>query len=220
MGASSGSSKVTPGYGKQYIDGAAGAQSSAYNANSGNIQGVTNQITGLVPSLLDRARTGDPALNASSRYITDTLGRDPKQNPWLEQMIGQTGDSVRDKTMAGLGTRGLTGGSVAVDILSRNLANNETGMRFQDYEAEMARRAQAAGMAPGIAAGQSGLYDPAFQAAGAAMMPIQAASANSAATGGLLGQYTNTKTKSPWGGALLGGIASGLGSYFGAKAGG
>lgn len=218
MGISSGSSKVTPGYGKPYIDSAAAASKAAYNANSGNIQNVTNQITGLVPSLLDRARNGTPGLDAAENYITGTLGRDPQQNPFLNQMIDQTGDSVRNKTMAGLGTRGLTGGTVAMDILSRNLANNETGLRYQDYSAEMARRAQAASMASGVSYAQTGLYDPAFNAAGAAMMPIQAANANAAGIGGLLGQYTNTKSTTPWGGALLSGAASGLGSYFGAKA--
>lgn len=208
MGISSGSSKVTPGYGKKYIDAAAASSSAAYNANSGNIQDLTNRITGLVPSLTDRARDGTPGLNAAENYITDTLGRDPQQNPHLDSMLDITNGRVRNQTMAGLGTRGLTGGTVAQDIVSRNLANNETGLRYQDYSAEMARRAQAASMASGVSSAQNSLYDPVFNAAGAAMMPIQAANANAAGIGGLLGQYTNTKTTNPWGPAALGAAAN------------
>lgn len=217
MGISSGSSKVTPGYGKKYIDAAAASSSAAYNANSGNIQGVTNQITGLIPSLIDRYREGDPALNASRDYITSTLSGDPKQNPYLDDMLNISNGRVRNEISANMGSRGLTGGTVMQDILGRGLAENETGMRYQDYSAEMSRRAQAAAMGPGVSAAQTSLLDPAFNAAGVAMMPIQAANANAAGIGGLLGQYTNTKTKNPWGGALLGGVASGLGSYFGAR---
>jgi hypothetical protein len=214
MGISSSTSKVKPIYESQ-ITGASNTLTGAYNSAAPKIQGVTDQITGLIPSLLERAQGGDPSLNAAQGYITSTLGGSGG-NPYLDQMIAQAGNDTAQTLQANAGTRGLTGGTAIQQIMARELSRNALGARSDDYDQAQQRKAQAASMAAGVSAGQSGLYGPVFDAAQAVTMPLQAAGNYAQGIGGLLGQYTNTKTSQPWGGALLGGIASGLGSFVGA----
>ncbi|MGL5735961.1 MAG: hypothetical protein ACRCYS_13925, partial [Beijerinckiaceae bacterium] len=214
MGISSGRSTTKPIYSGQ-VEGAAKNMSDAYNTAAPRIQGAADQISGLLPSLIGRAQNGDPAIDAARGYITQTLGRDPSSNPNLQPMIDQTNRSVASRTLASLGTRGLSGGSAMADMMSRAMLENETGLRYNDYNAEMQRRQNAAAMAPGISGATNDLLNPALNAAQATMMPVQAAAANAAGVGGLLGQYTQTKTSQPWGSALLGALAGGAGAYFG-----
>ena len=207
MGFSSSSSKTTPVYGKE-LSGAAGTLTNTYNQQAPKLAAVTDQITGLTPSLIDRAQHGTPELNAAGNYITTMLGSDPAHNPQLEAMIAQTNSDVGNGVNAKMGVRGLTGGTVHEGVLAKMLAQNETGLRYNDYGQQQQLRAQAAGMAPGVSAAQTGLYAPVFDTASAAAMPMQAANAYGAGIGGLLGQYTNTKTSNPWGATLFNGLSN------------
>lgn len=250
MGISSSSSKTTPVYASQ-ITGASDTLGSVYRDQAPKIAEISDSITGLVPSMLDRYANGDPSLNAAQGYVNDTLSgqagpvsgldyftnlRDGTGgNTSLDAMIAQTNNSVANATNAKLGTRGLTGGTVHSDILSRNLAQNETGLRYQDFNTQNARRdqaaqfsvqaqqqadqfeaqrkAQAAGMAPGLSAAQSGLLSPLFDAAGAVSMPLQAASGYASGIGGLLGQYQIGKKSEPWGQSVLGAASNVAGAF-------
>lgn len=213
---SSSSSSTTKPYFKQQILDAANAGKGVFDSQLPKIQSATDMVTGLEPGLIDRYNNGDPSLNAASHYITSTLGGDPAHNPQLEAMIGQTDQSVRNHTLSGLGTRGLSGGSVAADIISRNLAQNETGLRYQDYNTQQQLRAQAAGMAPGVSAGQTALLAPVFDTAQASTLPLQASTNYMGAVGGLLGQYQKQKTtQSPSLLSSIGQIASAAAPFFG-----
>lgn len=193
------------------ITGAADTLKNVYNQNSAGIQGISDQLSGLIPSMLSKYQAGDSGVNAARSFLTNTLESQPDQNPYLDQIVAQTGQNVADKTRTAMGTRGLTGGTVMQDILSRNLAENESGLRYNDYAQAMARKMQAAGMAPGIAAGDAIQIAPLLSVAGAASsLPMDAATKYAVGTGGLLGQYTNTEQKSS--GGLLGGL---LGSVLG-----
>lgn len=203
MGFSSSSTK--PVYGKE-LTGAANTLTSAYNAQAPKINAVSDQITGLIPSLLDKAQNGNPALNAAQDYITSTLSGDPAHNPALESMIAQTNSHVGNGVNAKMGVRGLTGGTVHEGILAKALAENETGLRYNDFTTQQQLRAQAAGMAPGVSGAQTAMYAPVFDAAQAVTMPIQAASNYGAGIGGLLGQYT--KSSNPWGATLFNGLSN------------
>lgn len=202
------------------IEGAANTQQAAYNQSRDKIAGVSDNLLGLSDDLLARFRDGDPAIDAAKGYVTDTLSGDPASNPYLDDMIAQTNDNVRNQMQASMGTRGLTGGSDYYGLIGRELAKNETGLRYTDYDREQQRRAQAAGMAPGLVAGE---YIPVAGAMEAgtsgAMLPLQAALANSAGIGGLLGQYQNVKGTQKQSGGFFGDLLlSGLGaagSYFG-----
>jgi len=210
MGLSSSTTKVKPIYESQ-ITGAANTLANTYQAQAPKIQQVADQVTGLIPGLLDRATNGNPALTAAQGYITDTLSSNGS-NPYLDQIIAQTGRNTSNGLRASMGTRGITGGTAYEGILAQALAQNEGNMRYNDWNNTQTRKAQAAGMAPSMVAGENALYAPAFDAANAVTLPMQAVSGYASGMNGLLGQYTNTKQSSPWGASLLGGIGSVMGS--------
>ena len=210
-----------PIYGAQ-IEGAARDVNQAYQGQKGAIKDVSNNFLGLHNDLLQNWRDGDPTITAAKGYVTDTLGSDPTNNPYLDQMVAQSNDNVRNTLQARMGTRGATGGSDYYGLIGRELGKNELGMRYSDYDRAMGRKAQAAGMAPGLAAADYISLLPALQTGEAgAMLPLKAAAANAASTGGLLGQYQTvngtqtTKQSGGFLGDLLMSTLGAAGSYFG-----
>lgn len=210
MGLSSSKQTTTqtnkPVYSEQ-IEGASNSLTSAYNRQQPQIQNYADMIGGLTPDLLERYQKGDPAVNASRDYVTSTLSAEPTDNPYLDDMVAQTGDNTRRQIQTNLGTRGGIGGSAERDIVSRALSQNELGMRYSDYDNQMNRKTQAAGMAPGIAAADLMTLAPAMATAEfGAMLPINAASQYAAGQGGLLGQYQDTEGTQRSSGGMLGQI--------------
>jgi hypothetical protein len=206
------------------VEGAARTQQDAYNQAQPAISQFSNNAGAASQSLFDRYQNGgDPATAAASDFITRTLGADPQNNPFLDQMVAQTGDNTRRAIQTQLGTRGGIGGSAERDIVSRNLANQELSARYSDFDRTRQMQMQAAGMAPGVAAaGYLPLQQAMESGQAGAMLPLQASLANSAGIGGLLGQYQDVKGKQTQSGGLLGQILSGflqggLGSIIGGR---
>lgn len=202
-----------------YIMGAANNLQADYQSGKGRVDNISDIIGGIIPGLADNVRAGNPAVNAATSYVTDVLGGEKYGggNPMLQNIIDTTNNNVRNQTQASLGTRGLTGGSAAMDIVSRNLAQNESGLRFQDYENERQRMAQAAGLAPSLA-GAEQLPIQSLLAASSlgAELPFLASGQYARNIAGLLGPYTQTTQKqglgstlAGLGGAALSGWASG-----------
>lgn len=197
------------------LEGAAGNVSSAYNANAPRIQGMADSIGGLLPSMIEKYQQGDAGVNAARGYITSTLNGSGA-NPYLDEMIAQSGNDTAQSINANLGTRGLTGGTAQQQILARELSRNALATRYADFNNAEQRKAQAAGMAPGIAAGDLIAISPLLAAAQtSAGLPLDAAGKQAAGIGGLLGQYQTTTQKQS--GGLLGGL---LGSVLGGWASG
>lgn len=197
--------KTTPVYGKQ-IEGAANTLSNVYNQQAPKIAGYADALGDTGMDLLAKYREGNPMIDAAENYVTSTLNADSASNPNLDQMIAMTNDNVRNDLQAKMGTRGTTGGSAYYDMIGRGLAQNELGARYADWNNAEGRKAQAAGLAPGVAAGDFMTLAPALSTIGAASgLPMGAATQYAAGTGGLLGQYTNTTQKKGFGiGDLLG----------------
>lgn len=192
---------------KPYITGAASNLQNVYNQNAGGIQSATDAVTGLIPSMVDKYNAGDAGINAARGYNTDVLaGRYLGSNPYLDQMIEQSGNDVRNQTQAAMGVRGLTGGSDYAGLIADRVSQNSLATRYGDYDQERARMATAAGQSPSIAAGDAIQISPLLGALDASMMPVQAASGYAGGLGGLLGQYATTKQKQGLG-AMLGGLA-------------
>lgn len=207
MGMSSSKSSTTPWKkGQPYLLGAADATQNAYNTNAGNIQQNTNAVTDLIPSMIEKYQQGNPAVNAATSYNTDVLsGKYLDQgNPHLQQMIDQTNNDVRNQTAGALGVKGLTGGSAMADIVSRNLAKNESNLRYQDYTNERNAMAGASAQAPGLSAADVIQVSPMLSTLQSSLTPIQAASGYSGAIGGLLSPYQTTTQPGGWGQQLLG----------------
>lgn len=210
MGLSGSSSTTTnkPIYGQQLTD-AAGRVTSAYDHNLPNIDAGSQSLFNLMPSLQGQYLNGNPATNSAENWVTQTLGSDSGHNPFLDQQIANTNNDVANTTNAKLGTRGLTGGTVMQDILSRNLANNETGLRYQDYTTQQQLKAQAAGMAPALSAARTVSISPLLQTyQAAAGVPLDAANGQAQTIGGLLGQYQTTTQKTSNPGGFLGSLLS------------
>jgi hypothetical protein len=197
LSSSSKTSDQTAAYAPQLLSSASNV-TNAYNANAPKIQGYADQVGSLVPSLLGKYQAGNPAINAQQDYITGMLGHAPGQNPQLDQLLQTSDAAIGNQTAAALGTRGISpAGSVAHDVVSRNIAQNDTQARYQDYNQQQQLQAQAAGMAPSNAAGDVIGIAPLLSAAGTASgLPLDAATQQAAGIGGLLGRYTNTKETS------------------------
>jgi hypothetical protein len=195
-----------PVYGAQ-IERAGRDVDAAYNASTGLFDQFQDNATQASDELFRRFREGDPLIQAAQGYVTDALASDPASNPYLDDLVAQTNNSVRNDLQAQLGTRGLTGGSSYVDIIADALAQNELGLRYSDFNNQQARQERAAGMAPGLSAAELIPLDAALRTGSqGAMMPLQAALARSAGTGGLLGQYQTVNSETEQSGGLLGSI--------------
>ncbi len=198
MGVSGSKTKSTskPVYGSQ-IEGAASNISNAYSAQAPKITGITDNLSTLVPGLIEKYTQGDPNVTAASGYNADVLsGKYLNSNPYLEGIVQQAGNDARNQTAAALGPRGLTGGSSFADIISRNVANASQTLRYNDFNTQLSRMDQAAAQAPSLSAAQYQALAPVFDILNAQSAPVQAASGAGAGIGGLLGQYTNTTQKS------------------------
>jgi len=199
-----------PIYGAE-LTGAASNITNAYNAS----QPAVNQLTGNLGAASNELFAGmqgdqNTLLNANS-FINSQLTGDLQNNPYLQDQIDMTNESVRNQAQAALGRRGLTGGSDYTNLITRALAQNESGLRFQDYNNALNRRFQAAGMAP------QGLQTAAGLGAQGAMLPSQLAAMQGAGIGGLLGQYQNVKGTQTQSGGLLESIL-GAGAQLGSAA--
>ena len=120
---------------------------SAFNDAFLRIQAMAAQIGGLIPNLIGQVQQGDAGINASRDWITRTLGGNDS-NPYLDQMIAQSGRDTARHASAPMGTRGLTGGSSMARILAHEGARTRSALRYADYNNNQQMQAQAAGMAP------------------------------------------------------------------------
>lgn len=187
-------SSTKPVYAPQ-IEAAAGNISSAYNAQAPKITGITDQLAGLVPGLMDRYTNGDANVNAAKTYNTDVLSGKylDAGNPYLDAIVDKSANTARNETAGALGTRGLTGGSAFADIISRNVNDASNTLRYNDYNTERGRMDTAAGQAGSLAAAGELPLASLMSILQAQSAPVSTAAGAGAATGGLLGQYTNQK---------------------------
>jgi len=222
LSSSKSSTKTTPTYAPQ-LTGAASNISNAYAQQQPKITSITDQLGGLVPSLASTYQNGDPNVNAAKAYNADVLSGKylNSGNPYLQSIIDSSNNDVRNQVEASLGTRGLVGGSAQMDIVSRNLANNDANLRYQDYTNELNRMDTAAGQAAGISAASYLPISAIESIAQDQQLPVQTATGAGSGIGGLLGAYTNQSTKQSGNfgqllGSIIGSVGSGLasGEYF------
>jgi hypothetical protein len=199
MGLSSSSVKNEPWKGSQpYLTSGGTAVQDAYNTNAGGIQNATNQVTSLLPGVIQKYQDGNPGINAAQGYNTDVLsGKYLDQgNPYLQQIIDKSNNDVRNQTQGALGVKGLTGGSDYANIISRNLAQNDTNLRYQDYTNERNAMSTASGQTPALAAADTLQINPMLSLLQAYQQPLNAAESYAGSLGSLFGAYQN-KTSTP-----------------------
>lgn len=197
-------------FAKPYITAGANALQDTYNANKGGIQSATDSVTSLLPAMVDKYKAGDSGINAAREYNTNVLrGQYLDQgNPYLDAMIANSNDDIRNQVQAALGARGLTGGSDYTKLITDRVARNTLGMRYQDYASERDRMATAAGQSPSIAAGDAIQVAPMLSTLNASLTPLQASGAYAGSLGGLLGNYTKTTQSQGLGSTIMGNLSN------------
>jgi hypothetical protein len=192
-----------------------GTISNTVGANQGNLDQMAGQIRGFLPGLGEKAFGDNPGLDAANQYAMDSIGGKylDQQNPYLQGMIDQTGDSVMNRVNNLAGRSGASLGTQHFGAASRELANAENSLRYGNYAQERQNQQSAAGMMPAL-----------NQAQYAGIMPYLAASQTAAGLpftgiqnlgmiGGLTGASGGTQTGTQpggWGSQVLGAAASAL----------
>ena len=154
------------------IDAAAGAVTQGYNKSMG---------------LLDKYT---PQLDQGISYFGNVMNSDPKENPYLDSILGRT----RENTMNAVGSQftaaGRYGSGMNQDVMARALADQENQLRYQDYGQQQSRMDNAAMSQQQLIGNIIG-------------MPQGLAGTYASGTGGLLGRYTQSdgvnKTKGGFG---------------------
>lgn len=185
-----------------------------------------NNISGL-------ANNGDPSLNASSDYITRTLGGNVQQNPELNALFSQGADQIQNQLATQFAGAGRNVGASA-GVNAQALGNFASGLYGNAFNTEAGLQGQALSAEPANLQSKLGLQG-ALQGVG---QQIQGQSQNYInAPQQFLNQYLNqvngnlgsTQTATPAfnagagaaGGALTGSsIGNLIGSYFGGNGGG
>lgn len=192
-----------------YITAGANAVQGAYQANQPNIANISSTLQNNMGQVLG-STLNNPGIAAAGDYNNAVLGgKYLNGNPNLQGIIDSTNSDVANKVNASIGSRGGAGGSAQAQIMARELAKNETGLRYQDYSTE--RGYQDKGVAN--AAALSGANDGNIQAllqylTGQAAIPQSGAQSYASSIGQLLGN-SQTQTSTPSAGSS---IMSGLGT--------
>lgn len=197
-----GKSRTTTGPSKAALP-ALNAGTTALNNAYGQSSGLANQAVGILqenlPAVLGQT-LNNPNLAAANSYNQDVLGgKYLSGNPYLDQQIANTNSSVANGVNGAIGTRGLTGGSAQSQILARELAKNESNLRYTDYSNERSRMDSAVGQATGLAsAGNQGIATLLAYLTGTAQLPQSVASQYAGGLNSLWGNsQTTTQSKSP-----------------------
>jgi len=209
------SSKTTTGPSKQalpYLQSASSAVQGAYN----DAQPTLKQVSG---SLFDQFNGYNSNLGAdlapAQAYNADVLGGKylSASNPYLTGMIDQTNNDVMDRVNALFSRAGQTGSSRQIGELGKQLANNETNLRYGDYTNQLARMDQAASTAASLSGARNSEYQTlAGLGTTAATLPLANAQTLASSLGGLWGNSQTTKQSGGLGQMLLSAAANAAGA--------
>lgn len=191
------------------LNAATGALNSAYGQSSALANSAVGTLQDNLPTVL-ASTINNPNLSAASGYNSDVLGgKYLTGNPFLDAQIANTNSDVTNTVNGAIGSRGLAGGSAQAQILARELAKNESNLRYTDYNNERTRMDNAVGQAASLSgANNSNIATLLAYLTGTAQLPISVASPYASGIGGLWGDSkTTTQTSSP---GILGVLGAGL----------
>lgn len=173
-----------------------GALHSTFDAQMPKVTQIADNLTGMLPDMMAKYKAGNPAVNAASDYVTSTLGGDGT-NPHLDQYIDQAQGEAQNRVGASMNKLGLgPAGSTYQGTVGREVGKIGLGMRYDDWNQGQQRKANAAGMAPGLAAADVIQVAPMLSTAQlGANLPMDTANRYAAGLGGLLSPYSNTEQK-------------------------
>ena len=203
-------------FSQPYITSGANALQGAYEANKPNLDNISNVLQSNMGNVL-ASTLNNPNLAAASSYNADVLGgKYLSGNPNLQGIIDNTNNDVANRTNAAIGVRGGAGGSAQAQILARELAKNETGLRYTDYNNERTRQDGAVGQAAALSGANANNIQALLQyLTGQATIPQSGANSYSQSLAGLLGNYTSTTQSQSLGSSLAGIAGAGLAGWAG-----
>lgn len=151
----SGGSKSTSGsaqkWAQPFATSAAGSAQDVFNQNQGNLANLTSAVTGTVPTLSSNFAGLQPLTQQAQGYYGDVIGGkylDPSSNPGLQGVLDRTSRDVTNQVNSQFSMAGRYGSGAQNDVLSRNLADAENQVLYQNYANERGLQQQAAA-APG-----------------------------------------------------------------------
>lgn len=124
-----------------------------------------NKFSGMQMDSYGRIAPGaEQGILGSQSLVNDTLsGKYLNGNPYMQGMIDQTNESVRDQVASQFSSAGRYGSDYNVGELTRQLANAENGMRYQNYGQERAYQNDAIGQAQSLMGGSQSLLNNAAE---------------------------------------------------------
>lgn len=212
-----GKSRTTSGPSKlalPQINAATTAVTDAYGRSSGLANQAVDTLQANLPTVLGQT-LNNPNLGAANTYTQRVLnGEFLGSNPYFDDMVATSNAHVADKVNASIGTRGLTGGSAHTQLLGRELAENETGLRAAQYNTERGYQQNAASTAAGLSsAGNQNIATLIAYLTGTAQLPQSVASQYATGINNLWGNSTTTTQKQSLGSTLASIAGSGLASW-------
>lgn len=176
--------------------------------NSGAVfdqqQPTLNKYSGMQMDTYGRVAPGaEQGIMGSQSLVNDTLaGKYLNGNPYIEGMIGKTRENITNNVQSQFSAAGRYGSDYNVGELSRQLADAENQMRFQNYGQERAYQNDAIGQAQGLMNGTQGLLN------NAAELPwIGVGALNGNVRQASNGYGTTTSKQSGGIGQMIGGLA-------------
>jgi hypothetical protein len=200
-----------PAWVQPIIQGVAHDITGTVHGNADALQGLSSSLTDALPGIQSMA-LDQSGLQPGQNYLDSVLSGHylGQNNPYLNQMIQQTGQDVGNKVNSTFSQAGRTGGGANQQLLSKGLADSENSLRYQDYSNERNNMTQAASQLPSYQAARLSGISPllaAYQTAG--QLPYYGVNAESG-IGSLFGGFSNSTTKQSGSNGLLGGLLGGI----------
>lgn len=167
-------------------------------------QPTLNKYSGMQMDTYGRVAPGAEAgIMGAQGLVNDTLaGRYLNGNPYLDGQLEQTRENVANDVLSRYSSAGRYGSAYGMGELTRQLANAENQMRFQNYAMERGYQNDAVGQAQQLMGGSQGLLN------NAAELPWIGVGALNGNVRNASGGYGTTTTKQSGGvGQMLGGLA-------------
>lgn len=167
-------------------------------------QPTLNKYAGMQMDTYGRLAPGaEQGIQGAQGLVNDTIaGRYLQGNPYLDSQIDQTKENVSNDVLSRYSSAGRYGSAYGMGELTRQLANAENNMRFQNYAMERGYQNDAVGQAQNLMGGSQGLLN------NAAELPWIGVGALNGNVRNASGGYGTTTTKQTGGvGQMLGGIA-------------
>lgn len=126
-----------------------------YNNNAPNLQRLSGNASSLSDQLGAKFGAGEAGAGMARQHYMDTIRNGPQGNPFLQGMIDQTNQGVTNGVNSQFSLGGRYGSGAHTGVLSKELANADNQLRYQDYNTQQGRIDQAAGALTGANQGEA-----------------------------------------------------------------